>query len=186
MLQALLGSAGLTTEDLEVELYPTFGQLGALQQDAIDAATGFRNNEPVQLRLAGEDVTVLAVDDITPLPGNGLITGAATLGAKKDALKAFVAATLRAMAEITADPQVGLEAAIVRIPELAADRETQLAVLRATIEIWESPYTREHGLGAIDRDAWEQTIEFMRTLPGGIGPGEVAVDQLVTEELLGD
>jgi NitT/TauT family transport system substrate-binding protein len=111
MLQALLGSAGLTPDDVVLDEYPTFGQGLALQQGAVDAATGFVNNEPVQLELTGEPATVLHVDDVVPLPGNGLIVGSATLDAKRDALTAFVAATLRAMEEITADPSVGLEAA---------------------------------------------------------------------------
>ena len=49
MLQALLTSAGLTPDDLEIVLYPDFGQGAAVAQGAVDAATGFTNNEPVQL-----------------------------------------------------------------------------------------------------------------------------------------
>ena len=75
MLQALLGSAGLTPDDLTIVEYPDFGQGAAVQQGAVDAATGFANNEPVQLELTGEKATVLRVDDITPLPGPGLIGG---------------------------------------------------------------------------------------------------------------
>ena len=50
MLQALLASAGLTTDDVEIREYPDFGQAVALQQGQVDAATGFRNNEPVRAR----------------------------------------------------------------------------------------------------------------------------------------
>jgi NitT/TauT family transport system substrate-binding protein len=49
MLQALLGSAGLTPEDVQVVEYPDFGQGAAVAQGAVDAATGFANNEPIQL-----------------------------------------------------------------------------------------------------------------------------------------
>ena len=56
-----------------------------------------------------------------PLPGPGLMTGTQTLAAKHDALAAFIAATLRAMDEIAADPQVGLDAAFALVPELAQD-----------------------------------------------------------------
>ena len=49
MLQALLDSAGLTPDDVVIRDYPDFGQAAALQQGQVDAATGFRNNEPVQL-----------------------------------------------------------------------------------------------------------------------------------------
>ena len=39
-------------------------------------------------------------------------------------MHAFVAATLRAMDEITADPNLGLEDAIAVVPELGSDRDT--------------------------------------------------------------
>ena len=40
--------------------YPDFGQGAAVAQGAVDAATGFANNEPVQLELAGTPAFVLA------------------------------------------------------------------------------------------------------------------------------
>ena len=71
MLQALLASAGLTTDDVEIVEYPDFTQEIAVEQGAVDAATGFANNEPVQLELHGEKAVVLHVDGVTPLPGPG-------------------------------------------------------------------------------------------------------------------
>src|SRR3989337_398241 len=90
MLQALLDSADLTPDDLEIVEYPDFGQGAAVSQGAVDAATGSANNEPVQLELTGEEVSILRVDEITPLPGNGLIVGTSTLESKADALTGFI------------------------------------------------------------------------------------------------
>jgi NitT/TauT family transport system substrate-binding protein len=184
MLQALLDSAGLTPDDLEIVEYPDFGQSAALQQDQVDAATGFVNNEPVQLGLSGIEVSTLRVDEITPLPGPGLVTGAAALQSKRAALVAFVAATRRAMDEIIANPEVGLDAAIARVPELGQDRATQLAILEATVEQWTNPYTEANGLGAIDSSAWQESVEFMSGLPDTVVARPVTVDELITEELL--
>ncbi len=184
MLQALLASADLTPDDLEIELYPDFGQAVAVQQDQVDAATGFANNEPVQLELAGEAVSILRIDDITPLPGPGLVVGAGTLETKAPAIRAFVAATLRAMEEIIADPERGLDAAIARVPELGEGRQAQAAILAATVEAWTSDFTDANGLGAIDREAWETSVEFMRSLPDTVVARPVTVDELVTEEML--
>lgn len=186
MLQAVLRSAGLTVEDIDVVEFPDFGQRVAVEADQVDAATGFANNEPLRLELAGEEVNVIRVDEITPLPGPGLITSEDTIAAKKPALKAFVAATRRAMDEIAADPERGLEAAIARVPEIASDRATQLAVLEATVETWQTDYTRANGLGSIDEQAWTKSIEFMRSLGGGLVPNPVETSDMVTEELLGD
>ncbi len=177
MLQALLGSADLTPEDVEIVEYPDFTQRAAVEQGAVDAATGFANNEPVQLELAGEATVLLRIDDVTPLPGPGLISGTATLDSKGDAIEAFVSTTLRAMDAITTDPQIGLDAAIAAVPELASAREAQLAVLEATIESWSGPVQAADGLGAIDRAGWTASIEFLTTL--GLVPNPVTVDDLV-------
>ena len=184
MLEALLASAQMTASDVQVVLYPDYGQAVAVQQGAVDAATGFTNNEPVQLQLNGTPTTELHVDQATPLPGPGLIVGTSTLTRKHDALRAFVAATLRAMNEVMADPQAGLTASIAAQPTLAGSDPTQLAILKATIATWQSPYTLAHGLGAIDRDAWSRSIAFMQTLPEKPVAGPVTVDQVVNEGLL--
>lgn len=183
MLQALLASAGLTLDDVTLVDFPDFTQAEAVAQGRVDAATGFVNNEPVQLRLRGLGVAVLRVDEITPLPGPGLIASDEKIATEADALRRFVAATLRAMEEIAADPRVGLDAAIKRVPELGADREAQQAILEATVETWKSPYTLANGLGAIDRAAWSRSIDFMGTLPDLV-PTPVTVADMVTVDLL--
>ncbi len=182
MLQALLASAGLTTEDLEIVEYPDFGQGAAVTQGAVDVATGFANNEPVQLALTGEAVTILRVDGITPLPGPGLISGVATLDSKRDAIEAFIAATMRAMDAITADPSLGLEAAITAVPELATARETQAAILDATIEAWSGPLQAAHGLGELDGDGWAESIVYLTGL--GLVPNPIVVDDVLARGLL--
>jgi NitT/TauT family transport system substrate-binding protein len=165
-LQALVAGAGLSTADLSLVLFPDFGQLAALEKGAVDAASGFANNEPIRLELGGEKASVLALPPANQLPGPGLIVSTATLnGPKKDALRAFVTATQHAMRDIEADPQKGVDAAIARIPELATDRPAQLAVLQATIALWESDYTRANGMGAVDPALWERSITFMAGLP---------------------
>ncbi len=184
MLQGLLGSAGLTTSDVAISLYPDYGQLVGVEQGQVDAATGFANNEPIQLARTGATPVVLPIDSIVPLPGNGLIAGTKTLESKRDAIALFIGATLRAMEEIEADPQKGLEAAIKAVPEIASDRANQLAVLQATIDMWHDALTDAQGLGTIDRDGWAQSIAFMAKLPGGLVPNPVTVDGIVDDSLL--
>ena len=182
MLQALLASADLTPDDLEIVEYPDFGQGAAVIADAVDTATGFVNNEPVQLELTGEPATVLHVDDVVPLPGNGLIVGDATIDAKRDAIEAFIVATLRAMEEIAANPEVGLEAAITAVPELGTARETQAAILDATIDVWTGPVQEEDGLGAISSADWDASIAYLATLDLLERP--VAADAAIDPSLL--
>ena len=150
--------------------------------DQVDAATGFVNNEPVQLELSGTPASVLRVDDVVPLPGPGLIAGVDTLEENPDAIQAFIAATLRAMEEIADDPEVGLEAAITEVPELGNDRETQRAILEATIDTWRGPLQAERGLGAVDRDGWQASIEFLEDL--GLVPNPITIEDVLRDDLL--
>ncbi len=182
-LQALLQTAGLGPDDVDIVIYPDFGQSVAVAQGQVDAATGFVTNEPVQLRLQGLKVNELRVDDFARLPGPGLVTGRETLAAKSDALRAFTAATVRAMEAIAANPQSGLDATFARVPELASEPETQLAILEATIGVWGSDYTAEHGFGSVDRAAWQSGIDIMTSLPDSVVAGTVTVDDLVTDAL---
>ena len=184
MLQALLRSAGMSPSDVDVQLFPDFSQAAALARGAVDAATGFANNEPVQLLKQGIATTQLRVDEITPLPGPGICVGTKTLDSKRPAVKAFVAATLRAMREIVADPSKGLDATIARVPTLGEDRALQLSILQATIETWQSPLTQSKGLGAVDKAAWQASIEFMRSLPESPVPNPVTVEQVVAEGVI--
>lgn len=181
MLQALLKSGGLTPEDVTVTEYPDFGQGVAVQQNAVDAATGFANNEPVQLELTGSPAVVLHVDDVVALPGPGLIAGAATLDTKASAIEAFIAATLRAMTEIAATPSIGLDAAIAAVPELGTNRATQAAILDATIATW-APAAGGGDFGAIDAAGWQASITFLTDLD--LVPNPVTVDGLVRTDLL--
>jgi NitT/TauT family transport system substrate-binding protein len=181
MLQALLGSVGLTPEDVTIVEYPDFGQGVAVQQGAVDAATGFANNEPVQLELTGEKPVVLHVDRIVPLPGPGLIAGTTTIEAKTDAIRAFIAQSLRAMDVIAADPKAGLDAAVAAVPELGSDRDTQRAILDATIATWHDP-TGAKPFGAIDRAGWDTSISYLTSLD--MVPNPVTVDGVVRDDLL--
>jgi NitT/TauT family transport system substrate-binding protein len=120
---------------------------------------------------------------VTALPGPGLIISGEMPASKQPAVEGFVRATLRAMEEIVADPSAGLDAAIAAVPELGQDRETQAAILDATIDVWQAPgATGPADLGAIDRDGWQESIDFMTEL--GLVPNPVTVDDLVTEEFL--
>ncbi len=184
-LQALLASANLTTSDVQVVPFPDFGQAAAVASGTVDAATGYSNNEPIQLAQQGVETNVVTGLSVTPLPGPGLIASTATLSSKRAAIKGFIDATLHAMRDIAADPTKGLDATIARVPDLAKSRDVQLQVLTATIAAWQSDYTRAHGLGAIDPQTWKDSIAFMQGLPDKLVQKPVTVDQLISTDLVG-
>jgi NitT/TauT family transport system substrate-binding protein len=184
MLQAMLQSAGLSPSDVDIRLYPDFGQAAALAQGAVQSITGFINNEPIQLSHQNIATNVLTVDAITPLPGPGLVTGTGTLASKRAAIAAFVAESLHAMDEVANDPQKGIDATFAVAPELASDPTGQRAILDATIPLWTNDYAAIHGRGAIDTDAWQKSVAFMAMQADSGVTDQIPVDQLVDTSLL--
>jgi NitT/TauT family transport system substrate-binding protein len=171
-LRALLDAGGLAVDDVAIRDYPQFNQVEGLLNGDVDLITGFRNNEPLRLEAQGMSVDLLTVDEIAPLPGPGLIVGDELLSSDPALASAFAAAMVRAMQAITADPQVGLDAAVTAVPAIGEDRETALAVLEATVELWSSD-------GQIDADVWASGYETMRRL--GFIDGSVPLEEMTAE-----
>ena len=80
-----------------------------------------------------------------------------------------------------ADPKAGLDAAIATVPELGSDRDTQAAVLDATIATWRDP-TGAKPFGSIDRVGWDTSISYLSSLK--MVPNPVKVDGVVRDDLL--
>ena len=176
-LLALLDAGGLTADDVRIREYPQFNQVDGLLNADVDLITGFRNNEPLRLAAQGMPVDLLTVEQIAPLPGPGIIVGDELLDGDPSLVAAFTAATVRALSTIAGDPQPGLDAAVVAVPAIAADRVTALAVLQATIELWKG----ESGspTGEINEDVWAKGFATMRRL--GFIDGSVPLDEMTTK-----
>ena len=186
-LLGILGDAGLGIGDVQLDLYPDFGQTQALISGAADAATGFANNDLVQAEAAGLDLSVFYASASAPFAGPGLISSPTTISAKGEAIRAFIRVTLDAMEQIAANPQLGVDAAGQVVPELIADAAASaraLAVMGATIKIWRGPVQVANGLGAIDRDGWGTSMKFLQALPDQNVRADLTVEELIDESLL--
>ncbi len=67
----------------------------AIVQGAVDAAAGYSNNEPVQLRIAGKEINVINVKDYSKLVGIGLVTSEKMVSEKPQIVQKMVRALLR-------------------------------------------------------------------------------------------
>lgn len=179
-LLASLEAGGLTEADVTIREYPQFNQVDGLTSGDVDLITGFRNNEPLRLAARGVDAEVLAIDEIVPFPGPGVIAGDDLIAARPDLVSAFVEATARAQAAVIEDPELGVAAAEAHgVDSVREDRETAEQVLRATVELW----TGEDGFGhgRIDEERWRAAYESMQRL--GFIDGSVPVDEMIEVEL---
>jgi NitT/TauT family transport system substrate-binding protein len=179
-LLALLDAGGLTEDDVTIREYPQFNQVDGLANGDVDLITGFRNNEPLRLEARGIEVELLTIDEIAPLPGPGVIVGETLLADDLELVRAFVEATVAAMEEVIADPEIGFAAAQAAVPTIAEDPDVARAVLDATIELWRG---EEFAAGRIPEDLWRTAYETMMRL--GFIDGSVPVEEMIAPEVAG-
>ena len=180
-LLGLLRAAGLTDADVTIREYPRYNQWEGLLNGDVDVITGFRNNEPLRLAAAGMQVDQLTIDDVAPLPGPGIIAGDPLLANDPDLVARFAEATARAQAAVIADPNAGLEAARVVVPTINEDPDTALAVLRATVELWQG--SSGFANGRIDVDRWVHAYLLMQQL--GFVDATVKVEEMIDPTIVG-
>ena len=179
-LLALLDAGGLAADDVTIREYPQYDQVDGLLNGDVDLITGFRNNEPLRLEAAGMTTDQLTVDQIAPLPGPGMIVGDDLQTADPALVTAFASAVARAQAAVIADPEAGLQAALVEVPTIAEDVETARAVLLATVDLWANDSAP--GVGWIDADLWATGYQTMVHL--GFIDGSVPVEEMYSRALL--
>ena len=180
-LLALLQAGGLTANDVGIREYPQFNQVDGLLNGDVDFITGFRNNEPLRLAARGMSTDQLTVEQFAPLPGPGIIVGDDLLAADASLVHDFINATVQAQTPIAADPQLGVDAAVVAVPTIASDKATALAVLKATVKLWNP----SGGLSPlVDPVVWAsgyQTMKKLGFINGSVPLSEMALLEPSTE-----
>ncbi len=135
-----------------------FTQAQSVQAGKVDAAVGFTNNEPVQLRAQGVDVDVLTVASVYNLPSAGIVTSEKMLADHPDTVRAFLRALIAGMRDTQADPKGAFAEVLKIVPEAAQTADVQQRVLAATIDLCGDPAN----YGAIDPAAWTRMATFMK------------------------
>lgn len=181
-LLALLYANKMTEQDIRIQEIG-FAQVAALSEDKVQVASGYGNNEPVQLAERGIKLNVIAVADSYQLASDGIITSEKLIKEKPQLVAAFVRASMRGMQDTIADPQAAFEIALGYIPEAQqGDLALQRKVLDATLPYWQSDLTKQHGLGYSDGEAWKSTHTFLRD--ASILKKDVTVEDAFTNEFL--
>lgn len=159
--EAIVYASGLDADAVRLQSIG-FTQASAVSQGQVDAALDYVVNGPVQLRLAGEDVTVIPVSDFVDLPSNGIITNDKTIAEQPELVQAMVAALLRGLADTLADPDAAFEISLQAVPEAGG---SQAAVSRAifdeSLKLWQADPAE---LGRSDPDAWANAATFMQRM----------------------
>jgi NitT/TauT family transport system substrate-binding protein len=184
-LLALLYANQIKESDLNIQDIG-FAQVPALTEGKVQVASGYGNNEPVQLEQQGIKVNVINVSDFYPLASDGIVTSEAQIKDQTAMVHGFVRATLKGMQDVIANPDAGFQVALDVIPELkSADAKTQdlqRKVLQATLPYWQSDLTKQQGLGFSDIKSWQATHKFMRD--SGLLKSDVDLSKAFTNDYI--
>lgn len=156
-LQAMLRAAGLKESDVKIVTIG-FTQAEAVVQGRVDVAMGFINNEPVFLQRQGVKLNVIPAGPYNRSPGNGVISTDKVLE-NADLVRRFLAASQEAMALTLANPRQAFEDAKKYVQNLD---EARYAVLMASIRLYQSPYTRQYGLGFSNPQSWISSYTLLK------------------------
>jgi NitT/TauT family transport system substrate-binding protein len=171
--RALLEAAGL--EETDVELISIgYTQVAALSEGQVDAAVCYAMNEPVQMGVAGQEVSVIYVADYVNLVSNGMFTNEKTMEEHPELVQGMVRAAMRGLAYTLENPDEAFELSLSHLPEVASDpeaKEVAQAILQESIEFWKGPAGE---LGRSSTAEWQAALDVMREM------GLVAEDADVT------
>ncbi|MSP13228.1 MAG: myristoyl transferase [Chloroflexi bacterium] len=154
-----------------------FTQVAAITQGKVDVAIGYAMNEPVQLRSEGKQVWQLDVADYINLVANGLITNEDTLKKEPQLVQAVVRASWKGLKYTLDHPDEAFDISLKYVPEAAQQKESQRAVLNATLPFWKA-----NDLGYSDNNAWQISEKFMRE--AGLLPQDVEVAKAYTNQFV--
>ncbi|MCS7068135.1 MAG: ABC transporter substrate-binding protein [Meiothermus sp.] len=156
-LQAMLRAAGLRESDVKIEQIG-FTQAEAIVTGRVDVAMGFVNNEPIVLEARGIKLNVIPAGPYNRSPGVGVISTDRVLE-NAELARRFVQATQEALALTLQQPRKAFEAAKKYVQNMGEER---FRVLEVSLRLYQSPYTRQNGLGFSNPQGWQSGLTLLQ------------------------
>jgi len=131
-----------------------------LSRGQVDAITSFYFNRVALNKQGVDDKDIVAMrygDYGVKLYGSSVLASDSFIKAHPQAVAGFVRALNHAIKDIVADPQLGIDAIHRRDPLADTDLETRRLAL--TIALMETPAVLQNGIGGIDPQRFQTSIE---------------------------
>ena len=143
--------------------FPT--RVPSLSEGTVDAVTGFSFTSflnTARLGVPEDDISViLMADHGVDLYGNVIIANTEFAAANPEAISAFLEAVAKGWVDTIADPAAAIEALVSVNPAMDAElelRRLELALADNVVTEW----VLENGMGIIDNDRFENSLEQIR------------------------
>lgn len=161
-LQAAMESAGLTIDDVQVEIVGTGAILTALTEGQVDAIV-FSKLRTIELNNSGYAASEITCDQFLPSFGNVLVAGDKLVAEDPETVDGFCRALNKAI-EYIIDGHVeeAVDMSIEKYaPTFAEKRDVVVQILNDVFvkTLWQSDYTKENGIGASNPEKWQALID---------------------------
>lgn len=161
---AFLEVNGIDEDDLEV--VSISGDATGLITGEFDASIGFATNQATAIELQGHDVVNMMVyDNGLPFASGSIVTTEENIEENREALKAFLEATIRGWHDALNDPEEGAERTVNDHGEdQGLDLEHQTLTAERQQELMVNEWTDENGLFTMSDEAITETVGAVQAI----------------------
>jgi NitT/TauT family transport system substrate-binding protein len=163
-LQVGLKQAGLSLDDISLEVVATGAIMQSLQAGQVDAIV-FSELRKYNLEADGTKISMILSNDFLPSFGNVVVTSDAKLKDNPDLVKRFTTAVSQSYQwVIDGNVDEALEISFSKYtPTWKEQKPTLTRAFNETFipSVWQSPLTKEKGLGAADVAAWQKNADIL-------------------------
>ena len=161
----MLEKAGMTIQDVKVEIIGTGAIVNALVSGQVDAIM-FSMLRTIELKNQGVDVAEIRSDEFLPSHGNVLIVGDKYLAENKDIVNKFNAGLNKGIQYIVdGNAKEAVEMSVEKYAPSFKGREEIVTTILNEVFIpylWQSENTKKNGLGYSDLDKWDNSIKVLK------------------------
>lgn len=179
-LQVMLEKAGMSIDDVKVEIIGTGAIVNALVSGQVDAIM-FSMLRTIELKNQGVDVGEIRSDEFLPSHGNVLIVGDKYLTENKDVVNKFNIALNKGIQYIIdGNTKEAVEMSVEKYaPSFKGREEIVTAILDEVFipYLWQSENTKKNGLGYSDAERWNNSIKVLKEY--GVIEKEIDAKELI-------
>lgn len=179
-LQVMLEKAGMSIDDVKVEIIGTGAIVNALVSGQVDAIM-FSMLRTIELKNQGVDVGEIRSDEFLPSHGNVLIVGDKYLTENKDVVNKFNIALNKGIQYIIdGNTKEAVEMSVEKYaPSFKGREEIVIAILDEVFipYLWQSENTKKNGLGYSDAERWNNSIKVLKEY--GVIEKEIDAKELI-------
>lgn len=181
-LQVMMGQAGKSIDDVNVEVVGTGAIVEALASDQVDAIA-FSMLRYYNLKADGVDVGMIRADDYLPSKGNVLVASEDYIASNPAEVAGFISALNKGIKHIAdGDVRAEIDMAVAEYaPTFAGQEELVTEIITEVFlkSLWQSADTEAYELGYGNLASWQTTIDTALeydVIPVGFDASELVIE----------